>query len=51
MECSLLGSCPAVPDDDGAGILGDIDGAGAEGDQVLLAWGELNELDSRVGEL
>ena len=46
MECSLLASCPAVPDDD---VLGDIDGAGAEGDQGLITGGELNELNSWMG--
>ena len=45
MECSLLAS--AVPDD----VLGDIDGAGAEGDQGLITGGELNELNSWMGEL
>jgi len=51
VECSLLSPGPAVLDDDGAGVLHHGDRARAESDEVLLAGGELDELNSWVRKL
>ena len=51
MKSSLLGSCLTGPDDGGAGVLGDVNRAGAERNEILLARGELDELHISMGEL